>query len=200
MLESLFDDALAMVNEIHGQQFRKGTKVPYIAHLLAVAALSLEANEYHGYEPKEDLAIAALFHDAIEDQGDKINLEQIRNKFGNKVHEIVRDCSDASIDREGQEKPPWRERKESYILKIATKSREALIVSCADKLHNARSIMFDLEHKGVGFWDRFNAGKEDQLWYYKSLTRAFRMAWPEHPLLSELQSIVDRMEDAISTK
>jgi len=192
-----FDEAFALACELHRGQPRKGTKVPYIAHLMSVAALALEATHYCGYEAAEDIAIGALFHDAIEDQGHKISLETIREKFGRKVHEIVSDCSDANIQEEGQEKAPWHERKQAYVSGIRHKSRETLIVSCADKLHNARSMMYDYDHTGERFWDRFNSGKEDQLWYYSSLLEAFKETWPENPLLPEFAAVVKRMEQAI---
>lgn len=194
MLGTKFDEALQLANELHREQTRKGTPVPYMAHLMAVAGIVLEANAYHRFDNIEDVAIGALLHDAIEDQGHRISLEEIRERFGDKVHEIVRDCSDAIIEEEHQEKPPWRERKEAYINRIKDKSRETLLVSCADKLHNARSILFDYERIGDRIWDRFNPDKEETLWYYESLCEAFGEAWGENPLLSEFKILVGRMK------
>jgi (p)ppGpp synthase/HD superfamily hydrolase len=122
---------------------------------MAVAGIVLEANAYH----ESDIAIGALLHDAIEDQGHKITLEEIRRRFGDTVHQIVHDCSDAIIEEEHQKKAPWRERKEAYISKIQHKPHESVLVACADKLHNARSIMFDYDRIGEAIWDRFNAKK-----------------------------------------
>jgi (p)ppGpp synthase/HD superfamily hydrolase len=165
---------------------------------MAVAGIVLEANAYHQFDDIEDLAIAALLHDAIEDQGDKIDLAEIRKRFGQSVHDIVLSCSDAVIDRPGQKKPPWRKRKEAYIAKIATKSRGTILVSCADKLHNARSIMFDHDRIGDVVWDRFTADKTETLWYYEQLRDVFARAWPENPLLPDFVAIVDRMRNAVN--
>jgi (p)ppGpp synthase/HD superfamily hydrolase len=197
VLGARFDEALQLASHLHRAQTRKETPIPYIAHLMAVAGIVLEANAYHQFDDVEDLAIAALLHDAIEDQGHQIDLEQIGRRFGRTVHEIVRDCSDAIVDTEGQAKPPWRERKEAYIERIKSKSRKTLIVSCADKLHNARSIMFDYDRIGDLVWERFTPEKEETLWYYTELCRAFGEAWPENPLLPDFEAVVERMRAAV---
>lgn len=197
MLGAKFDEALQLASELHRKQTRKKTPVPYMAHLMAVAGIVLEANAYHQFDNIEDVAIGALLHDAIEDQGHRISLEEIRKRFGDKVHEIVRDCSDAIIEEEHQEKAPWRERKEAYISKIKDKSLETLLVSCADKLHNARSILFDHERIADRIWDRFSPEKEETLWYYESLCEAFEVAWAENPLLPDFKAAVGRMRLAV---
>jgi (p)ppGpp synthase/HD superfamily hydrolase len=198
MLGKRFDDALQLASELHRAQTRKQTPIPYIAHLMAVAGIVLEAHAYHQFDDIEDLAIAALLHDSIEDQGDKIDLAQIKRRFGQKVHDIVLSCSDAVIDRPGQKKPPWRIRKEAYIERIKTKSRGTLLVSCADKLHNARSIMFDHDRIGDVVWERFTADKKETFWYYEQLREAFEKAWPENPLLPDFTAVVDRMRKAVN--
>jgi (p)ppGpp synthase/HD superfamily hydrolase len=197
MLGHRFDEALQLASELHRTQTRKQTPIPYVAHLMAVAGIVLEAHAYHQFDDIEDLAIAALLHDAIEDQGDKIDLAEIKRRFGQNVHDIVLSCSDAVIHRPGQKKPPWRKRKEEYIAKIKTKSHGTLLVSCADKLHNARSIMFDHERIGDIVWERFTADKEETLWYYEELRKAFEKAWPENPLLPDFAAVVDRMRKAV---
>lgn len=196
MLGAKFDEALALASELHREQNRKGTPTPYMSHLMAVAGIVLEANSYHQMENIEDVAIGALLHDAVEDQGHKIDLEQIRDKFGETVYRIVRECSDAIVTEEGQEKPPWEERKKTYLGKIASKSQETLLVSCADKLHNARCIMFDHDRIGDEVWGRFNAGKAGTVWYYKCLAEEFERAWPDNPLLPDFQALVERMQIA----
>lgn len=196
MLGEQFDKALRLASELHREQTRKEIPVPYMAHLMAVAGLVLEANAYHELENIEDVAIGALLHDAVEDQGHKIDLEGIRDTFGDTVHRIVLECSDAIVTEEGGDKPPWRERKEAYLQSIAKKSRETLLVSCADKLHNARSILFDFDRIGDAIWDRFTATKEETVWYYSELAGAFERAWPENPLLPDFRALVDRMQDA----
>lgn len=197
MLGAKFDEALQLASDLHRQQTRKATPIPYMAHLMAVAGIVLEANAYHQFDDIEDLAIAALLHDSIEDQGHQIDLEEIRRRFGDKVHDIVRNCSDAIVKSDGEAKPPWRERKEAYIERLKSKSHETLIVSCADKLHNARAIMFDYDRIGDLIWDRFTADKEDTYWYYDQLRQAFEVAWPENPLLPDFAAVVDRMEKAV---
>ena len=196
MLGQKFDEALALASELHRKQNRKGTPIPYISHLMAVAGIVLEANAYHPMDNIEDVAIGALLHDAIEDQGHKIDLDQIKEKFGDTVYRIVLECSDAIVTEKGQEKPPWKDRKRAYLDNISGKSQETLLVSCADKMHNARCIMFDHDRIGDDIWDRFNAGKDGTIWYYRSLAEELEKAWPENPLLPDFQAIVQRMEQA----
>lgn len=196
MLGQKFDEALALASELHRKQNRKGTPIPYISHLMAVAGIVLEANAYHPMDHIEDVAIGALLHDAIEDQGHKIDLDQIKEKFGDTVYRIVLECSDAIVTEKGQEKPPWKDRKRAYLDNISGKSQETLLVSCADKMHNARCIMFDHNRIGDDIWDRFNAGKDGTIWYYRSLAEELEKAWPENPLLPDFQAIVQRMEQA----
>lgn len=196
MLGQKFDEALALASELHRKQNRKGTPIPYISHLMAVAGIVLEANAYHPMDDIEDVAIGALLHDAIEDQGHKIDLDQIKEKFGDTVYRIVLECSDAIVTEKGQEKPPWKDRKRAYLDNISGKSQETLLVSCADKMHNARCIMFDHNRIGDDIWDRFNAGKDGTIWYYRSLAEELEKAWPENPLLPDFQAIVQRMEQA----
>ena len=194
MLGRRFDDALALAAELHREQIRKDVPIPYLSHLMAVAALVLEANAYYPMDNIEDVAIGGLLHDTIEDQGHKITLEEIRDRFGDTVHRIVLECSDAIVSSTETEKPPWRERKEKYLAGIASKSRETLIVSCADKLHNARCILFDYDRIGDRIWDRFNAGKAGTAWYYQRLADEFERAWPENPLLPDFRGLVERMQ------
>jgi (p)ppGpp synthase/HD superfamily hydrolase len=179
-LTARFREALWFAAFLHADQIRKGTDIPYVAHLLAVAALVLE----HG--GGEDQAIAALLHDSAEDQGGSQVLEQTRNRFGGRVASIVEACSDTTI----APKPPWRERKERYIEHLAEVSEDVLLVSLADKVHNAKAILTDYKRIGDDLWDRFQGGKNGTLWYYESLVEAFarRGKWPE--LMAELKSVV----------
>jgi GTP pyrophosphokinase len=168
---------------LHASQTRKGKNVPYVAHLLAVASLVLEAGG------DEDEAIAALLHDAIEDQGDKITLEDIGSCFGEKVAAIVASCTDSTT----VPKPPWRARKQTYIAHLKDASTSARLVSIADKLHNARSILADYRLLGEAVWGRFNGGKQGTLWYYRALVDAFQESGPI-PLLKELDRVVSEIE------
>jgi (p)ppGpp synthase/HD superfamily hydrolase len=194
LLGQKFDEALALAADLHRQQHRNDSPVPYISHLMAVAGIVLEANAYHPMDNLEDVAIGALLHDSVEDQGDKINLTQIRQRFGETVEQIVFECSDAIMVNADDTKPLWRERKEKYLAGIHRKSRETLLVSCADKTHNARCILFDFDRIGARIWSRFRGGKDGTVWYYNSLAAEFERAWPDNPLLPEFDALVTRMK------
>lgn len=187
MLSERFTDALTFATQLHATQTRKASGVPYIAHLLAVASIALE----HG--ANEDEAIAALLHDAIEDQGGAATREEIRRRFGDTVTEIVDGCTDADTTP----KPPWRPRKEAYIAHIPTASASVRLVSAADKLHNARSILNDYRIIGDSVWNRFQGGKTGTLWYYRSMLDAFRKAGST-PLIDELDRVVSELEELVA--
>lgn len=178
-----FDAALTLARDLHATQTRKGTDIPYIGHLLGVASLVIEDGG------TEDEAIAALLHDAVEDQGGQPTLKRIRQQFGSTVADIVEACSDTDI----VPKPPWKERKEAYIAHLQTAAEQTLRVSLADKLHNARSILFDLHTVGDALWDRFNASADETIWYYRALTDAFA-ARNAGPMVDELRRTVDAIE------
>ena len=144
-----FDTALQFASVLHPEQSRKGGHIPYIAHLMSVCALVLEAGG------NEDQAIAALLHDAVEDRGGRSTLETIRQMFGDRVANAVESCSD-SMATNPDKKLPWRERKVKYLEHLRTASGDALLVSAADKLHNARAILSDYRKLGDDLWLRFN--------------------------------------------
>ena len=183
-LSPRYEAALVMATQLHASQKRKGTSIPYVSHLLAVSSLVLE----HG--GSEDQAIAALLHDAVEDQGGLPTLDKIRDHFGDVVAEIVDHCTDAYEEPN----PEWRIRKEEYIASIAEKPLFAALVSCARKLHNARAILNDLRTLGDELWERFTGGKEGTLWYYQSLATAFNDAL-NNALSKELKRTVKEMDD-----
>lgn len=162
-LTDRFTAALAFTFQLHATQYRKGSGVPYIAHLMSVTALVLEAGG------DEDLAIAALLHDAVEDQGGLESLRLIEQQFGARVAAIVEGCSDTFT----QPKPAWRKRKEEYLVHLAEASPEVRLVSLADKLHNARCILRDIQESGVAVFDKFNGGQAGTLWYYAALVNEF---------------------------
>jgi len=180
-----FEDALSWAARLHRDQRRKGDSgTPYVSHLLSVTALVLE----HG--GGEDEAIAALLHDAVEDQGGAPTLERIRQRFGDEVARIVMECSDPDADP----KPPWRARKEAYVAGLATTSVAAHLVSACDKLHNARNTAEDLESQGDRAWAMFNAGPDDQRWWYRALYEGFRDAGKvPTALLDKLRAAVLRL-------
>lgn len=179
---SRFEEALVYATRLHIRQMRKGRDVPYVAHLLAVTALVLE----NGGD--EDQAIAALLHDAVEDQGGMKTLREIENRFGERVAFIVAGCTDSYEIP----KPPWRVRKEAYLVHLSTAPVEVLLVSLADKLHNARSILKDLLVEGEATWDLFNGGKDGTLWYYRSLVDIFQVSFSS-PMVEELSWLVDKI-------
>jgi (p)ppGpp synthase/HD superfamily hydrolase len=178
-----FEEALLYANRLHKKQKRKGTDTPYITHLLAVAAL---IGENGG---TEDEVVAALLHDAPEDQGGEERLEDIRARFGDEVAKIVAGCSDTYEEP----KPTWRPRKEAYVARMASAPASVRLVSSADKLHNARSILADLRIVGDDLWDRFTGGKEGTLWYYRALVETYKAAGA-NPLVEELERVVRETE------
>ncbi len=182
-LSPRFEQALGYAVLIHAGQTRKGTEIPYVAHLLGVASLALE------YGANEDEAIGALLHDAGEDAGGDGRIADIRLRFGDVVADIVQGCTDTVI----VPKPPWKERKESYIAHVPRSSASVRLVSAADKLHNARAILRDLRANGEALWPRFNGGKDGTLWYYRALVSAFMQAG-DHDLFDELDRVVSEIE------
>jgi len=188
MLTARFEEALVFATQLHAHQTRKGSRTPYIAHLLSVAALVIESG------CNEDTAIAALLHDAVEDQGGYETLAEIRNRFGERVAEIVDSCSDAYTTP----KPPWKARKEVYLAHLSEASPEARLVSMADKLHNARSILRDLQVNGDRTWEKFKGRKEGTLWYYRSLVATFQQM-EDNFLIDELSRVVNQIEEFSST-
>jgi 8-oxo-dGTP pyrophosphatase MutT (NUDIX family) len=182
VLSTRFDVALAHAAELHRVQTRKGTAIPYVAHLLSVSALVMEDGG------DEDEAIAGLLHDAVEDQGGHARLEEIRAQFGDRVAAIVEGCSDS----ETEPKPPWLDRKRAYLDHLREAPADVLRVSAADKLHNARAILADYRALGEDLWSRFNASQNDIFWYYRSLVDIFRERGPAR-LAAELGRVVSAM-------
>ncbi len=187
MLSKKFTEALTFATELHATQKRKGSGVPYIAHLLGTASIALE------YGANEAEAIAALLHDAIEDQGGAPTREEIRRRFGDAVTAIVDGCTDADTIS----KPPWRQRKEAYIASISTTSASVRLVTAADKLYNARSVLKDYRVLGEELWQRFAGGKAGTLWYYRALVEALHAA-ASTPLVEELDRVVTEIEQLAS--
>jgi (p)ppGpp synthase/HD superfamily hydrolase len=178
-----FHDAVSYAVRLHANQLRKATDTPYISHLLAVAGLAME------YGATEDEAIAALLHDAVEDQGGKPTLEEIRRRFGDTVAAIVDGCTDT----DQQPKPPWRERKQAYIDHVRHASPSVCLVSACDKLHNSRCILSDVRFEGDAAYGKFKGGKDGTLWYYRSLVIAFAGKIPQR-LADELERVVSDLE------
>ncbi|TFI52648.1 HD domain-containing protein [Mastigocladus laminosus UU774] len=186
-LTSRFELALVYATRLHAHQVRKGSEIPYISHLLSVAALVLEDGG------SEDEAIAALLHDAIEDQGGAKTREEIRQQFGEKVVSIVDGCTESEVIP----KPPWKERKQDYIERMRHACPEVQRVSQADKLHNARSILTDWYQDGETVWNKFKGGKEGTLWYYRSLLGVYQQAGSSF-LSEELGRVIAQLEQVAS--
>ena len=185
ILTTRFIEALSYAAELHLNQRRKGKGQPYVGHLLGVAAIVI----HHG--GGEDEAIAALLHDAVEDQGGLPRLSEIREKFGERVAHIVDGCTD-SYEVSGP-KREWGERKRAYIAKVAQDSQDVRLVSAADKLANAREILSDYRIEGDAVFQRFQGRKQGTLWYYRTLVDVFRKAGST-PLIDELDRVVTELE------
>lgn len=180
MLGEPFERALLFAKRRHDEQRRKGTDVPYVSHLLAVCALVIEGGG------GEDEAIAALLHDAVEDQ--KATLDEIRQHFGVAVASIVDQCSDTDEDP----KPPWLERKRQFVARVPALTESARLVARADKLHNVRTILADYRLVGEETWDKFKGGRDGTLWYYRAVADALG----EGPLQLQLVDAVGALERA----
>ncbi len=176
-------DAIRLAHELHADQRRKGSGTPYLNHLLAVAAL---VGEYGG---DEDQFIAAILHDAVEDQGGKPTLKRIRTQFGPAVADLVWECSDSHTEP----RPPWQMRKDQHIAHVKTSSPELRLIIAADKLHNAQSILRDLRQHGPDVWKRFQGGRKGMLWYLESMMAALQQGWT-HPILDELAMILHELK------
>jgi (p)ppGpp synthase/HD superfamily hydrolase len=175
--------AFCFAAERHAGQTRKASTIPYISHLMGVASLVLE------FGGDEDQAIAALLHDVVEDCGGAPMLKEVRRRFGVRVAKIVDGCTDSDT----YPKPPWRERKESYIRHLKSADADTRLVSAADKLNNVRSILSDYREVGESVWERFTGGREGTLWYYRVLLEEFLRRKPSR-LIRELELAIRELE------
>lgn len=197
-----FHRAMVFAAELHSSQVKKGGhNIPYISHLLGVTSLVIEAGG------DEDMAIGALLHDAVEDQGGRPTLERIRADYGERVAHIVEGCTDSEIEP----KPPWMERKQAYVRHVREHAdSEVTLVSVADKLHNVRAILADFREIGEPVFERFKGRKDGTLWYYRAMVDAFREAMLRNGftryvrgnqrLLDQLERDVTALEDAVARK
>ena len=188
-LGSRFNEAFLFAAEKHATQTRKKTDVPYISHLMSVAALVLEAGA------GEDEAVAALLHDVVEDCGGHPVLEEIRERFGSRVAKIVEGCTDAYTIP----KPPWKARKLEYLDILRRSGDEVRLVSAADKLHNVRTILADYRREGDSVWDRFSGRRDGTLWYYRAVLDVLREGKPNR-LVDELCRVVTELETLATEK
>lgn len=174
---------MTYAHEVHQGQRRKGTGIPYIAHILGVTAIAME------YGANEDEAIAALLHDAAEDGGGEETLAYIRAQFGDAVADIVLGCSDSLVE-DPEDKLPWLERKENYLAHLENASASVCLVSAADKLHNVRSIIRDYHEHGEDIWNRFQGKRDGTLWYYETVADTLLRRYRTQ-LTRDLQDAVD---------
>lgn len=190
VLSFRFSEAMRGAADLHASQVRKGTKIPYLAHLLGVASIAL----HHG--ANEDEAIAALLHDAIEDAPHDLGANWVRNwirfRFGERVLTIVEGCTDADV----VPKPGWRQRKLAYVARIPKEPASVILVSASDKLHNASATLADYRHVGEAVWHRFNpeAGRDGVLGYYRGLVDAYGATGQHRRLVAELGAVVAELE------
>ena len=180
-----FEAALVFAHRVHRDQVRKGTGIPYMAHILGVVALALE------YGADDDQAIGALLHDAAEDGGGEATLAEIRARFGDAVGDIVLGCSDSLVE-DPEDKRPWLERKENYLAHLEHASESVLLVSAADKLHNVRAIIRDYDAHGEAIWARFQGRRDGTLWYYETVAHTLARRY-HSPLTRDLQRAVDEL-------
>lgn len=181
-----FCDALAYTTRLHAEQKRKVSGAPYLSHLLRVTGIAI------GHGADEDEAIAALLHDAVEDQGGTPTLLAIRERFGTRVAEIVDGCTDA----DGHPKPPWRRRKEIYLARLRDASPSVRLVAACDKLDNARSVLSNYLQRGESIWDRFRGGRDGTLWYLQSVVHVLDQS-DCGSLVDELRRVVRQIEHAV---
>jgi endonuclease/exonuclease/phosphatase family metal-dependent hydrolase len=185
-LSKTIEDALQFAAALLATQERKGSGVPYVAHLLGVTSLVLE------YGGDEEQAIAALLHDAVEDQGGQPTLDEIRRRYGQRVATIVEACTDADVIP----KPPWQERKEKYLAHLATADSSARLVAAADKLYNLRTIVADYRAEGDAIWPRFTTGKPGTTWYYRAVLDVLAKG-ERSPIIDELARTVEQFEQLV---
>jgi (p)ppGpp synthase/HD superfamily hydrolase len=183
-LSEKFEEALIYATHAHGDQTRKKTGIPFVAHILGVTAIALE------YGANETEAIGALLHDTVEDCGGADRLRDIREKFGDDVARIVDGCTDTYETP----KPPWMERKRAYIKHLKDSDCPTRLVSASDKLHNTRALLAELRRHGLEVFERFAGKKDGTLWYYRTLVTAFRQHGDHSDLIDELDRVVSDIE------
>lgn len=188
-LSSRFTSAVDYARILHIER-RKGTDIPYMAHLLGVAALVM--GEAGHADVTEDMVIAALLHDAAEDHGGQLRLDDIEHNFGRDVAQMVESLSD-SLAEDSSKKAPWRERKENYLKRLRRETADVLLISAADKLYNARSILDDYRKIGPEVWKRFKRGRKHQLWYFRELLKVFKAAG-KNRIVAELERVTDKLD------
>ena len=186
-LTSRFTSAVEYARHLHIER-RKGTHIPYMAHLLGVAALVMAEAGHAAIPVTEDMVIAALLHDTVEDHGGLIRLEDVKQNFGPNVARMVAGLTDSFVEDSGN-KNPWSERKEAYIQRLRKEPPDVQLVSAADKLYNAKAILDDYRLIGPKIWGRFKRGRQDQLWYFNTLLDVYKQ-FGDSRIVSELERVL----------
>jgi (p)ppGpp synthase/HD superfamily hydrolase len=191
-LSGRFTSAVDYARLLHIEQ-RKGSEIPYMAHLLGVAALVMGEAGHVDFSVTEDMVIAALLHDAVEDHGGEPRLRHIEHSFGRDVARMVEGLSD-TLAEDPNQKEPWEERKKKYLERLRNEPADVKLISAADKLYNARSILDDYRKTGPEVWKRFKRGRREQLWYFDELLREFK-ASGSNRIVEELDRVVAALRE-----
>ncbi|MGA2888500.1 MAG: HD domain-containing protein [Terracidiphilus sp.] len=191
-LSSRFTSAIDYARVLHIER-RKGTDIPYMAHLLGVAALVMGEAGHVGFPVTEDMVIAALLHDAVEDHGGMARLKDIEHNFGANVARMVDGLSDSLAD-DPFDKQSWLERKQAYVKRLSGEAADVQLISAADKLYNARAILEDYRKIGPRIWARFKRGRKEQIWYFDELLTVFRLVGGNR-IVEELERVVEELRD-----
>jgi (p)ppGpp synthase/HD superfamily hydrolase len=189
-LSGRFTGAVDYARHIHIER-RKGTGIPYMAHLLGVAALVMGEAGHAGFPVTEDMVIAALLHDAAEDHGGSLRLRDIEHNFGSNVARMVEGLSD-SLAEDPAGKQSWLERKQAYLERLRREPADVRLISAADKLYNARAILEDYRKIGPRVWERFKRGRQEQIWYFDKLLAIFKTAGANR-IVEELERVVNEL-------
>lgn len=190
-LTSRFTSAIDYARHLHIER-RKGTEIPYMAHLLGVAALVMAEAGHAAIPVTEDMVIAALLHDTVEDYGGFARLEDVEQNFGPNVARMVEGLTDSFAGDSGN-KEPWQQRKETYISRLRKESADVQLISAADKLYNAKAILDDYRAIGPKIWDRFKRSRNDQLWYFNALIEVFKASGGSRTA-SELERVIAELK------
>jgi len=190
LLSGRFTNAIDYARVLHIER-RKGTEIPYMAHLLGVASLVMGEAGQVPFAVTEEMVIAAVLHDAAEDHGGLARLKDIEHNFGAKVARMVEGLSD-SLAEDADNKQPWPERKQAYVERLRGEETEVKLISAADKLYNARAILADYRVIGPEIWKRFKRGREDQIKYFDELLKVYRLAGTNR-IVDEFERVVEEL-------
>jgi (p)ppGpp synthase/HD superfamily hydrolase len=191
LLSERFTRAVDYARTLHIER-RKGTEIPYMAHLLGVASLVMGESGRVDFPVTEDMVIAALLHDTVEDYGGLTRLKDVEFNFGSNVARMVKGLSD-TLAEDSSQKEDWTFRKESYLRRLRREPREVQLISAADKLYNAQSILTDYQRIGAEIWKRFKRGRDQQLWYFEELLKIFNRSGANE-IVKELGRVVEELK------